>query len=339
MATIRDVAARAGVSISTVSFVLNGKAKEKKVAASTCEKVMEAANTLGYKPSSAARILRSSEQEKPVIALYWPRDYRTGYLSVVLNSVRDEIERQNLDCTLTIHTYRNDYLYEEKELTDRYQYDAAVIGAASPADLQYLDTLDPALPLILFNRASSVHHSITAGNDAAVDSLTALLASKGLTEMALLRTESSYVAYENRLHSLQQSCSRYRIRIREDAVWDVEDSYAGGILAAENYLALEKRPPFIFSMTDTIALGASYVFAHEGLLIPRDVQTAAFGLGDPNTARYAVPSLSVIELPSSEMAKAAVSTAAKMIRSPGDAEKTRLQIPAQLRLRESCPEI
>lgn len=51
MTTIKDVAAKAGVSISTVSFVLNGKAKDKRVAEDTCRKVLEAAAALGYQPN------------------------------------------------------------------------------------------------------------------------------------------------------------------------------------------------------------------------------------------------------------------------------------------------
>lgn len=72
MATIKDVAKQAGVSVTTVSIIINGKAEERKISAATQERVAEAMRDLGYQPNLSARRLRSQENERPVIAFFWP---------------------------------------------------------------------------------------------------------------------------------------------------------------------------------------------------------------------------------------------------------------------------
>lgn len=96
MATIKDVAALAGVSTATVSLVLNGRGQELKVSAATQQKVLAAAKTLAYKPNASARKLRTSEVEKPTIAFYWPMDLRINYLAAILTGLRTEIEKRSL---------------------------------------------------------------------------------------------------------------------------------------------------------------------------------------------------------------------------------------------------
>ena len=84
MATIKDIARIANVSPSTVSFVLNGKAREMKVSPVTEQRILEIVAATGYRPSNVARRLRASEAERPVLALYWPLDRRASYVGRLL---------------------------------------------------------------------------------------------------------------------------------------------------------------------------------------------------------------------------------------------------------------
>ena len=80
MATIKDVAKKAGVSVSTVSIVINGKSKERSIPEATQEKVAKAMAELGYQPNQTARRLRTKDEQRPVIAFYWPLDFRVPSL-------------------------------------------------------------------------------------------------------------------------------------------------------------------------------------------------------------------------------------------------------------------
>ena len=70
MPTQKDVANAAGVTPTTVSLILNGKAKERHIHPETVARVMEAMKELGYQPNTTARRLRSSGAERPIFALY-----------------------------------------------------------------------------------------------------------------------------------------------------------------------------------------------------------------------------------------------------------------------------
>lgn len=338
MATIKDVAALAGVSTSTVSFVLNGKARQMKVSDDTAQKVQDAATRLGYRPSNAARKLRKSMVERPVIALYWPMDSRTNYVSLILDSIRTEVERQGIECDLVLRGYRNDHLCDQQELEDAYGYGAAIIGATSERDSEYIDSLNPALPIILFNRDSLHFSNVQAEETTSIHDAVQLLSDKGIRRPALFRCPHSYIAYTNRYRLLIEALSEFQIPLPEDYVFSTEDRYEGGASAARQLLRLNERPDALITMTDTIALGASYVLNREGIQIPQDVKILSFAIGDPALTQYSTPSISVIEMSTRAMAETAASMAIHHIQNGHLKTPESHQIRNRLILRESCPE-
>ena len=76
MATIKELAAYTGLSPSTVSIVLGGKAEERGIPQATCQRVLEAARVLGYRPNLSARRLRDPQASGGlVIAAFWAQDF------------------------------------------------------------------------------------------------------------------------------------------------------------------------------------------------------------------------------------------------------------------------
>lgn len=338
MATIKDVAALAGVSTSTVSFVLNGKAKEMKVSDVTAQKVLEAATKLEYQPSRAARSLRSSFEERPTIALYWPMDHRISYASLILDSIRAEVRRQELDCDLIIRGYRNDHLYDQRELLDSANYSVAIIGATSARDSEYIESLNPVLPIILFNRNSTKFSSVLAEEKTAIQDGIELIFDKGISRVAFFRGNHSYTAYDQRLRILRKTLAEHNILLPEEFDFQVEDRYEGGASAARRFLQMEHPPELLITATETIALGAAYVFQREGLRIPEDLKILSFAIGDPNITKFCTPSLSVIEMSTKDMAEHAAAMATHRIRTGISAAPESHQSRNRLILRESCPE-
>ena len=150
--TIKDIARIANVSPSTVSFVLNGKAREMKVSPVTEQRILEIVAATGYRPSNVARRLRASEAERPVLALYWPLDRRASYVGRLLGAFQQEHLRQELDYDLVVNTFREGHLCEEKGLHFHSPYSCAILGGLSPADMDALAQLETDLPLVLYNR-------------------------------------------------------------------------------------------------------------------------------------------------------------------------------------------
>lgn len=337
MATIKDVAALAGVSTATVSLVLNGRGQEMKVAEATQQRVLTAAKTLGYKPNTSARKLQASKAEKPTIAFYWPMDLRINYLTSILTGLRAEIEKLHFDCELLICTYHNDHLDEEQDLMDSYRYSAAIIGAPSEADMNYLQTLKTRLPIILFNRYLEKYHTVCSQDESPLRNAVNLLTAKGHMRACLFHPDSLYTVSGKRLSMLLHFAEEAGLSIERNSIFSVEDSCDGGVIAARRYLSLDHPPRAILSMSDAIAIGASSIFSRKGLVMPTDVELIAFGIGDPSLSHFANPSLSVIEMPSHEMAENCIDIARQIIQTP-DFPLCHRQIPSKLILRESCPE-
>ena len=150
MVTIKQIAQEVGISSSTVSIVLGGKAAERKISTATQEKIFAAAARLGYQPNMAARSLRGgSGANELVVAMFWAQDFRASMMLRFWDGLRAEIEKTARPVRLVIYPYVNDHLKESEALTSGANCHAAIICNASYADLQFLeDTQLPILSLI-----------------------------------------------------------------------------------------------------------------------------------------------------------------------------------------------
>ena len=152
MATIRDVAALAGVSVSTVSIILNGNARERHIPEATRQRVEEAMRSLSYRPSRTARALRG--KRRPLIALLWVLDERsTFFMRVVrgLSAVAADLQRP---FDFVILPYRNGKLAEMlPDLRDE-GITGVLIGALSPQDQALLESAGLSKPVCLLNRSA-----------------------------------------------------------------------------------------------------------------------------------------------------------------------------------------
>jgi len=156
MATIKDVAAKSGFSTSTVSIILNGKEKERKIPESTVEKVHQAMIELNYRPSRAARRLRGVIS-RPVIALFWVLDKRSTFFMRLVRGIEEVLRDPEYPCELVIHPYTNGQLENEKRFLLSSDYQGIFIGALSNDDEAYLNSLNLETPVMVINRKSSIY--------------------------------------------------------------------------------------------------------------------------------------------------------------------------------------
>ena len=138
MVTIKQIAQEVGISSSTVSIVLGGKAAERKISTATQEKIFAAAARLGYQPNMAARSLRGgSGANELVVAMFWAQDFRASMMLRFWDGLRAEIEKTARPVRLVIYPYVNDHLKESEALTSGANCHAAIIFRSSKLTLQY----------------------------------------------------------------------------------------------------------------------------------------------------------------------------------------------------------
>lgn len=334
MATVKDIAKQAGVSATTVSIIMNGRGAERNISPATCKRVREAARLLGYQPDLNARRLRSGHTPKPMVALFWPLDYRLQILSSLINGITKELHAQNVECELVIQTFEDDHLDEYTGGLEENIYSAVFVGACSSNDLQYLETLNLSIPVILINRDSGRYSSVGVDNLWVGRKAAELVAGKGYTESLLVVAEQRFLQTRRRTNAFLEVAAELGIQIPPEYIFSVDGNMAGGADAAVRYLSLKRKPKIMFCESDVLALGAIHSFLRLGVKIPDQLEIFAVSMLGGQETLYCVPSLSVIEIPNEKIAAQAVRLMLDMMKN-GIAEPVHQVIACEMIPRDS----
>ncbi|WP_066516065.1 LacI family DNA-binding transcriptional regulator [Curtobacterium ammoniigenes] len=291
-ARLRDVAERAGVSIRTVSNVVNGYAR---VSESKRQRVEEAVAALGYRPNLVARNLKSGRSG--LIALIVP-ELDVPYFAELARAVVTTARAYGYTVVVDQTDGEPD---RERELIQREGtaalFDGIILSplALSAADLP---PHDPAQPLVLLGErvAGSEYDHVAIDNVAAARAATSHLFDLGRRriaaigdqpyetgETAQLRTTGYRLAHEDRGIPVDESLiiprARFHFGDGADAMRDLLQHPNGA-------------PDAVFCFNDLVAIGAMRVALEAGLRIPEDL--AVVGFDDIEASRYQTPSLTTI---------------------------------------------
>lgn len=335
MATLRDVAALAGVSAKTVSNVVNG---HDFVKAPTRERVMAAIQELGYQPNLAARNLRTGRTG--VLGLAVP-ELKFSYFAELADSVLQIARRRGY--AVLIEQTGGERDAEIKLLRDPRvsMMDGLLI---SPLGLTSddADVLEVGYPLVLlgeriFNGPTD-HVTIQNVEGAAI--ATRHLLSSGRRRIAVLGAhEGEQVGSAAlRVEGYQASLAEAGVATDPDLIvvrqgWHRND----GAEATRELLSRGVEFDAIFALNDELALGALRVLFQEGIRVPEDV--AVVGFDNVTEAQFAMPSLATVDPNRLQIAEIAVDALLDRITNGHGAGAPRqVEVPATLVARESAPD-
>ncbi len=301
MATLKDVAKYVGVSATTVSLVVNGRADEKRVSEKTRQRIYEAIKVLDYKPNLAARRLKNSASHKFSVALYWPSDDRTTFLSRILNGLYSEVRKLDFKCDIVVCLFEKDKLRLESELHKEYAFDAAIVGAISKNDMKYLEELEASIPVILYNRELDKYSSVLNTYEVVFQKIIQELVNKQVSNITLFQSDTSYLASQDRTASFIKLANEANISTK---ILRGASSYEGGYALAMKWQ--DQPTPFIFSESDIMSFGALRYFNEIGLKIPDEVELISIGLSEIAFTAFTSPSLSILSVPTEQMSQEVV---------------------------------
>ena len=327
MVTIRDVAKAAGVSVATVSIIMNDKAKEHSIPETTQDKINSIIRELGYQPNLSARKLRAKCKSVPVFVFFWPLDFRISILASFLNAFSGEMQRSDFDCELVVHTYESGSLDDYDKAMLKNGYSGIIVGACTEEDIEHLEIIRPKMPVVLVNRESEVFSTVSIDNDIVGKMAAEQFRRKGYKNAAVF-------ASNLRVKAFIKHCSEMGIYISEEHVIRDSSSVEGGYCMAENYCGMDNKPKAVFCDYDAIAFGAMRAFSDRGLKVPDDVEILTIDMTVSGTTSYSTPSLSVIEMPNEEIGKTVIRLLKEKI-SANSQEATHIKIAPRLILRES----
>jgi len=333
MPTIKDVAREAGVSIATVSYVLNNKTEA--ISEDTRVRVWTAVRTIGYRPNVTARNLRSSRSK--LIGYAW-HEASLEEVNTVLDRFVYSLARSAEAAGYHMLTFtfpHSDPIPVYDELIRTGRVDAFVIGSTVYDDPRVRFLIDQNFPFVCFGRANDdwdfpwVDTDGQQGTRDAVDYLVSL----GHRRIAMAAWPEDSLTGNFRvagyLDGLQQA------GIDQPMIARGENSEQTGrdALIAWLDLAAEERPTAILCVTDLVAIGVMNEAERRGLTVGKDL--SVIGYDDAPMAQYLRPALTTLRQPIEEIGEALIRMLEETIEGVTP-EQRHVLLPPKLIERASC---
>ena len=298
--TIIDVARKAGVSIKTVSRVMN---KEPTVHADTRARVMEAVTALNYRPQLSARSLAGAKSFLIGLLYYDPSAaFVAGVQRGATRGCRDAGRHLVVE---SLQTNGVDVHAQIEAMLAALRPDGMILTPPLCDNPAILDVLRATgTPTVLISPASEGHGMahVCMDDALAAEEITNLLISLGHTAIAFV--EGNQTASERRREGYERALKAHRIALDKSLVVPGNFEFEAGVAAGNALLARQRPPTAIFAANDDMALGALTAAQRLGVAVPHDV--AIVGFDDSRAATLVWPELTTVRQPLAEMAMAAV---------------------------------
>ena len=329
---MKDVASRAGVSVKTVSNVVNGYVH---VSPATRERVQRAVDEMGYRPNLSARSLRSGRTG--VIAVAVPRldEPYFAELAAAVIAVADEH-----GCTVLVEQTDGQLAREQlavsgvrPDLIDGLILSPLALGAD---DLRTASRTPPPLVLLGERISDTSHDHVAIDNVAAARLATEHLLSLGRTRIAAVGTMDSVVAQTARLRraGYREALAGAGLAVLPHHEQEVAGfTRQSGALVADRLLDLPEPPDAVFCFSDLLALGALHALHRRGVSVPEEV--AVIGIDDIHESRFSTPTLSTVAQDVDEIARLAVGALLRRLADGAGDPPREVLASYELRVRDS----
>ncbi|HPE36072.1 MAG TPA: LacI family DNA-binding transcriptional regulator [Spirochaetales bacterium] len=329
----RDVANMAGVSRTTVSFVLNAT-PGKAIPEDTRRRVMDAAASLGYVPDrEAAQLAKSTKYLVALAVRHSTSIYSDAYILRLIEGMAPVLNRRRCGFVLVPCGQSCKDIVELVRMT---KADGVVITNTLEDDAGVPSLAAAGIPAVVIGTVKADAWQIDIDNEAAAHDTVAHLASLGHRRVAMIvHAPASYHAAAERLAGFRRAMAEADVPEASCPVRWADFTEASGRHAMAEILKLKPRPTAVFAGNDAIAYGAMQAIRDAGLSIPEDISIAGFD--DDFPSRFVFPPLTTMTLPASPLGERAAEMIIDLIRGKNPPEKLTL-MPTQLSVRSSCAE-
>ena len=324
--TIKDVAAKCGLSISTVSKAFNNYAD---ISAETREAVQRAAKEIGYYPNAIARTLKTNRSFN--LGVLFQEDRGAGlthfFFASVLQAFKAESERHGYDITFINHNIGwNGMTYLEH---CRYRnVDGVCVVCADFYAPEVVALVASDIPLVTIDHAFANRSCVLSQNREGLQMLVEYAASLGHKRIAYVHGQRASVT-ENRITGYFRGLEACGIEHRQEYLLkSVYDSPEAGAMALRQLMSLPEPPTCILMPDDHTALGALDAAKELGLRVPEDISIA--GYDESRVAQLTRPRLTTISQDAAKMGAQAAVYLIDRIENPRTAVSEVGLIPTQL---------
>ncbi|NDK39834.1 LacI family DNA-binding transcriptional regulator [Pseudoxanthomonas gei] len=316
---IEDVAAAAGVSMKTVSRVLNNEPNVRDI---TRERVMRAVEQLQYKPNLSARSLAG--QRSCVVALVYNNPSR-NYLMEIQNGMLEACRANHYNLVLGPVGSGTQRAADIKGLFEYFGPDGVVLIPPltdDPVVLAYLQ--EHGVPFAcIAPREPQNHIGVMMEETAAVVELVAGLIALGHRRIGHIKGPRAHGACQWRYAGYRQALRTAGLAYDPRLVVQGEFSFESGMQGANRLLDLPDPPTAIFAANDDMAAGVIRAAGERGVSVPRELSVCGFD--DTPIASHIYPALTTVRQPTSEMGRLATLELLDRIRTPDGGRMVHVQ--------------
>ncbi|MGW7491682.1 LacI family DNA-binding transcriptional regulator [Streptomyces sp. NPDC054786] len=328
MTTMTDVARRAGVSVATVSHVLNDT---RPVRPDTRAAVLGAIDELGYTHNTLARSLVTSRTRSIGLAV---SAISNPYFTEILQGV--EAGALEAGYSLLITDPHDDPRHERKvvQLLHERRVDGMIVApSAEPAEMvEYLTRRE--VPTVFLDRlVGDDHDQVCAESTGPVRQLVGHLADSGHTRIGLVAGLPGLSTTTERVQGYREGLRTHGLPFAPELLAGGNSEAEGAHDATRHLLAAPEPPTAIITANNAMTIGALRALRELGLDVPRDIALACFD--DFSWADLFTPRLTAIAQPSKEIGAAAVRLLLERLAEPDRPPRT-VRLPCTFVHRTSC---
>lgn len=327
--TIKDVAKKAGVSISTVSRVINDS---KPVTDEIKQKVLQVIEETGYVPNPLARSLVTKRSQ--LIGVVVP-EVSDSFVSEILNGIEEIARMYDYDILLS-----NTYSDKEQEMKSinllRAKQIEGMVMISWNLEEDHVDFIKKCgIPTTYISKTAREFDvpTVSVNNESATYDMAKHLIEKGHKKIALVMTSPADTALEmERLSGYKRALLENNIEYNESLIRYADVDYAKGYEAATSILEGDIIPDAIFVTGDEAAVGAINAAFDKGYNVPDDISVAGFN--DVKIAKVYRPKLTTVHQPLYDMGAVAIRMVIKMIKGE-EVEEKKVELPHRIEDRDS----
>jgi LacI family transcriptional regulator len=329
LATIRDVAREAGVSIATVSRVFNNSSL---VSEDTAKRVRQAAAQFDYWPNSAAQSLTTNRSNTLGVLL---PDLFGEFYSEVIRGIDSLARRESYQIMLSSsHADNEEILMAARSMLGHI--DGLLMMAPDDASADTVNRIRRRIPLVLLNPAtdSAQNCSISIDNFSGAREAVNHLLNLGHRRIAMVAGPPGNGDANERLRGFTQALSDAGQDPEEAIVVQGDFREPSGFSAGIELMKCVPRPSAVFVANDSMAVGLLAALEGLGVDVPGDL--AVVGFDDVDIAGYLRPPLTTVHIDAFALGQRAAQMMVNEIQSPEKGTNHHIKLPAVLKIRRSC---
>jgi LacI family transcriptional regulator len=330
--TLFDIARKSGVSVSTVSRILNKKSVKYRIARETEKLVQKTAKELNYRPNQLARGLRLKKTH--TVGLIAP-DISNPFFAYIIKQIQTLAHQLGYSLIVCDSNEDVNLEIEHVNLLRTKGVDGLVVMPVGQTH-QHLDILlADGVPLVLVDRCFEdlQSNSVVVDNFTGAYEATQYLLERGHTRIAIIQGLPNTYTSRDRLRGYRAAFDAAGISVDESLVVGNDFRKQNGYIEARFLLKTRPRPTALFTTSDLITLGALEAIEEEGMRIPEDISVVAFDDID-DVGLFRCP-ITAVAQPKEHMGEMAVRLLTDQIRNRAKHEVRTIVLKPELIVRDS----